>query len=591
MRRSAEADVPLQSSWFWWIAAVVALGVFTWLQIEVSRNAIAPRTPWDEIHPLQIARLFSGDEYIMPLSGSGYYPGWAILLTPIWWFTHDPDAAYQAALVLGNVIAAATVIPLTMIARHLRLTTPQAVTAAAIVMCLPGRMGAADYALSEQALMFFYAWAALGMFVLWRQPSWWRLLLLMIAIVAAYLTHPRALALVLTAVVWLIFYLRRSVPQSVVGIAVLLIAWRGIDMFAAAVNEPVQLTGSNKPDMAISALLRVEPALTGRVLFNQSWAQVVGTAGLFALGAVVIVVWMLREVRTLRLGPGSFFFGLMIATVAMSVVWWTRADILWNDDYVRLDSWLYTRYIDHVAAFVCLIAIAVLIRRVRASMIWIALGVFVLGATALVLRVAPDVPLWGVLSTSSSAINSWQGLFPDAPFHRPLLPTFTNENSFWLWASLFAVACLVAMFVLRRVPRVAVVMLLTIATGLSLTANLDQFRPAPVKIEATLKQADAAADGRLLPVDFDFACHRPGSQKPQMLNWSGYWFAPREVRFADPSRGYPYTSDLLISCHDNAALRQSGALRVEGEVNYGYRVWVRPGALQDELSAAGILEE
>ncbi|MGO3320593.1 MAG: hypothetical protein ACTIL0_08810, partial [Microbacterium gubbeenense] len=434
--------------------------------------------------------------------------------------------------------------------------------------------------------------AVLGMLALWRRPSWWRLVLMIAAITAAYLTHTRALALVLTALVWMVFYFRRNIAQAVVGVVLLLVAWRGVDMLASAMNDRLLLPGSSKSDLAASALLNAEPSLLARVLFNQSWAQVVGTAGLFALGAVVIVVWMLREVRTLRLGPGSFFFGLTVATVAMSAIWWTRPDILWNDGYVRLDSWLYTRYIDHVAAFICLIAIAVLIHRVRASMIWIALGAFVLGATAVVLRVAPDVPLWGVLSTSSSAINSWQGLFPEDPFRRPLLPTFTNENSFWLWASLFAVVCLAAMLVLRRLPRVTVVVLIALATVLSLTANLDARRSPPVKIEASLQLADAAVgDGQMLPIDVDFACKTKGQSRHQLLNWSGFWFVPREVHFADPPRGYPYTSDLLLSCHDNAALRQSGALRVEGEVNYGYRVWVRPGELQDELSAAGILEE
>ena len=295
----------------------------------------------------------------------------------------------------------------------------------------------------------------------------------------------------------MVFYFRRNIAQAVVGVVLLLVAWRGVDMLASAMNDRLLLPGSSKSDLAASALLNAEPSLLARVLFNQSWAQVVGTAGLFALGAVVIVVWMLREVRTLRLGPGSFFFGLTVATVAMSAIWWTRPDILWNDGYVRLDSWLYTRYIDHVAAFICLIAIAVLIHRVRASMIWIALGAFVLGATAVVLRVARDVPLWGVLSTSSSAINSWQGLFPEDPFRRPLLPTFTNENSFWLWASLFAVVCLAAMLVLRRLPRVTVVVLIALATVLSLTANLDARRSPPVKIEASLQLADTAVgDGQ-----------------------------------------------------------------------------------------------
>lgn len=388
LRRRAEAEVAAGSRWFWWVTAALVLVILVWLHIELSRSAVAPRTPWDEIHPLEMARLLAGYGSVTPLSGSGYYPGWGVLLTPIWWFTQDPATVYHVAIVLGNVIAAATVVPLTMIGRYLRLTTPQAITAAGIVMCLPGRTGAADYAMSEQPLMFFYAWAVLGMLALWRRPSWWRLVLMIAAITAAYLTHTRALALVLTALVWMVFYFRRNIAQAVVGVVLLLVAWRGVDMLASAMNDRLLLPGSSKSDLAASALLNAEPSLLARVLFNQSWAQVVGTAGLFALGAVVIVVWMLREVRTLRLGPGSFFFGLTVATVAMSAIWWTRPDILWNDGYVRLDSWLYTRYIDHVAAFICLIAIAVLIHRVRASMIWIALGAFVLGATAVVLRVA-----------------------------------------------------------------------------------------------------------------------------------------------------------------------------------------------------------
>ncbi|MGZ0710519.1 hypothetical protein ACWPKO_19495 (plasmid) [Coraliomargarita sp. W4R53] len=592
LRRSAESVVPAErSSWFWWGAAAVALVAFVWLHFEVSRSATAPRTPWDEIHPLQIARLLAGASEITPLSGSGYYPGWAILLTPIWWFTQDATTAYHAALALGSMCAAATIIPLTAIGRYMRLTMPQALTVATIVMCLPGRIGAAEYALSEQALMLFYACAVLGMFAIWRRPSWWRLLLFVAAVSAAYLTHTRALALVLTALVWMAFFFRRSIAKAIVGVVLLVLAWRGVDMLATAINSRALIPGADKADLALSALTNVEPNLLARVLFLQSWVQVVGTAGLFALGTVVIVVWMLREVRVLRLGPGSFLFGLTIVTIAMSAIWWTRPDILWRDSYVRLDAWMYSRYIDQVAVFLCLIAIVVLMRRVRASMIWIALGVFVAGAIVVVVRVAPDVPLWGVISTSSSAINSWQELFPDESFVRPLLPSFTNEGSFWLWASLFGVVCIAAMFVLRKFPRLTVALLIVLATVLSLTANLDLRRPAPLNTEATLELADAAAgDGEMLPVDVDLSC-TSGLLPPQMLNWAGFWFAPREVNVASPTRGYPFTTDLLLSCHNNAELRESGALRLNGESEFGYRVWVRPGDLQDELSDAGLLEE
>ncbi|MFE5774813.1 hypothetical protein [Brachybacterium sp. NPDC056505] len=574
----------------WWALAGAAVVLCIVLHVVVAQSAVAPRTPWDEIHPLQIARMLSGDHDVPKLSGSGYYPGWAILMTPIWWFTHDPATVYRAAIILGNVIGVATILPLALSGRHLGMSTPQAIAVAGLAMCMPGRIEPADYAMSEPLLMFCYAWAALGMLVLWKRPTWWRLALFVGAIAAAYLTHTRALALVLTAVVWLLFFTRRSVAKALVGVLALVASWWIVDRIASAINHRMLLTGSSKTDLAMQAILHAQPEALAKLLAGQSWAQVVGTAGLFALGFVVIVVWTLRELRTLRLGPGAFLFGLTVSTVAMSVVWWYQPEALWGKSFHGLEAWLYSRYIDQVAALVVIVAAGALLRRVSAPMIGIALVVFVVGAAAVVLKVAPHVPMWYGLGTNTAAVNSWQGMFPEHPFHRPLTPTLDNANRFWIWASLATAIALAALFVLRRFPRTAVALLLVGAAVMSLNANQDQQRRVPAKVGASLERADAASgDTGPLPVDVDLSCASSGLNRAEILNWSGFWFSPRTVTIADPSKGRPFTTELVISCKNGSTMKDLGARPVTGGSSYGYRLWVLPGSLQDQLAREGAL--
>ncbi|PWH06406.1 hypothetical protein DEO23_05385 [Brachybacterium endophyticum] len=590
--RSQQEPPGTARSPLWWVLAVITVATCIVLHIVVAQSAVAPRTPWDEIHPLQIARMLSGDNDVPRLSGSGYYPGWAILMTPIWWFTHDPETVYRAAIVLGNVIGVATIVPLSMVGRHLRMTAPQAIAAAGLAMCLPGRIEPSDYAMSEQLLMFCYAWAVLGMFALWRRPTWWRLALFVLAIAAAYLTHTRALALVLTAVVWLLLFSRRSVAKAVVGVLLLLVSWWGVDRVAAAINHRMLLSGSSKSDLALQALTQARPEALAQLLAGQVWAQLVGTAGLFALGAVVIVVWTLREVRTLHLGPGAFLFGLTLSTVGMSVVWWYQPEALWGDSFHGLEAWVYSRYIDQVAPFLVLVAVAVLLRRVSAAVIGIALGVVVLVSAVVVLWVAPHAPLWLGLTTNTAAVNSWQSTFPERPFHEPLTPTFTGPNRFWLWASLATTVGVLATLLLRRLPRSAVALLLVAAVVMSLWANQDQRRAAPKKVGASLAKVDrATASAEPEPVDVDLSCRSNGLGTAEMVNWAGYWYSPRPVRLADPPQGEPFRSDLVISCQDGSTMRERGAELVTGGSSYSFRLWVLPGPLQDQLARDGLLEK
>lgn len=592
-RRADGTSVTVLRSWWWWVAAAVAVGACLYLHWEISRSAIAPRTPWDEIHPLETARYLAGDHEVLPLSGSGYYPGWALILAPLWWFTDDPERLYQLAVLIGNVLAVATIAPLTLLARRMGLPVAPALTVSALALCLPGRTVLADYALSEQVILFVLAWTVLAMHALWRRPTVLRTVVFVLCVAACYLTHSRELALVATAGVWLALMAVRHWRVAAVGLPLLAVTSLAVRRFSAHVLDATLLGGSGGKEGLLGQVFENgSVGLFARVLLNQSWAQAVGTAGLAAIGAVVVTAWAVRELRRWRIGPGVFLLGTCLSALLLSAVWWTRPDFLWaGDGYVRLDVWIYTRYVDHVATLLVLVALVALVRGLRRGPLLAALGLFAAVALPVVLWVAKDVALWGALDGpgNSSALLSWVSMFPTEPFPLPQQPTAGNENRFWVWASLFGAAALLAALLLRRAPRVLIALLLATAVTLSLQADPSQRRDAPVAIEQAVERVEAVT-GEQAEVDMDYSCSSPGLTRHQVMNWLGFWLSPRDVDLADPPQGTPFDSEYVVSCEDWPEAAELGALRVSDSGYYGYALWVLPGEEQAALEEAGLLD-
>lgn len=574
---------------FWQVAAVIGPIATVLLYWYISQDAIAPRTFYDENHLLQMARRISGDDNVAQLAGSGYYPGWAVIMAPIWWFTHDAATVYTAAVTLSNALGVATILPLAMLGRHLGLSRPQAITLASVVMILPARSVLADYALSEQAIMFFYAWAVLGAFALWRRPTWWRTVLFVAAVFAAYSMHPRALALMLTSAIWLLAFALRRWRLSLLGLALLAVSYRGVDLMVQAFTEPVLISGFGKEDELANTLANFDANIFGKIFLNQTWVQVVGTAGLFAVGSVLVVVWTLRELHSRRLGTGALLFGLVLSTMLVSAVYWTNPGVLLRDENVRLDAWTYSRYIDPVSAIVVFVALAALIQGVRSGVVWLAAATFVVGSIPVVFWVARYVPMWGQTSASNSAILPWVRILPDEPYELPLVPSFTNEGRFWIWASIFALACLVAMVLLSKRPRALAAGALALVSGLALLANPSAPRLYPEDITAAVEQIESRVLGQdQARIDIDRACRGPGIANT--VNWLPFWLSPRVVEIVDRRAGEQFDSELVVSCADWPQAEEFGARAYVADADYGYRLWVLPGELQDQLAADGLLE-
>ena len=185
---------------------------------------------------------------------------------------------------------------------------------------------------------------------------------------------------------------------------------------------------------------------------------------------------------------------------------------------------------------------------------------------------------------------SWSEMFPEDPYPLPQQPTFTNENRFWVWASLFGAAALGATLLMRRRPRAVVLFLLLTSFVLSIEADPSQTRDAPRRLEQTVEQIEATT-GRTIDIDMDYSCRGPALTRYQVLNWLGYWMSPRDVDIADPAAGVDFDSEYVVSCGNWEHAPEYGARKVRDSGYYTYALWVLPGEDQDQLDQAGLLVE
>lgn len=567
--------------------AVLSVLVLLVLNVIVAQTAIAPRAPWDEVAPLEMARRLAGRGPVTPMDSPGYNPGWGILLTPIWWFTQDPQTVYRAAIGVVIALAMLTVWPLSLLAKKMGLSTPQAVTAAALALSLPARTVNADYALAENLLALLIVCTALAAFSLWSRPGLLRVLLFSAAATGCYLAHVRGLAVMLAAAIWLVFFLLRDWKVALAGLAFLAAGYVLVQFLVRVVALPIMLGGFLQSERLFSKMSNLDPSLVARVAFEQTWAQLAGSYGVIAVGFVGLAVLSWREVRGKRVGPHGFVLGLFLIAFAVSVLGWAVPG-----PQGRFDAQVYTRYIDPYALLLVVVALVMAFRVTKRSLLWVALALSALDVLVVYFRVAPWANTWGTMDgpANSAAVLAFTRWKTDSPFAHPLIPSPTNANAFWFWGSLAVAVGFLTLLVLRKHPGVlSVVLLLGFAT-LSLGANPSQAREYPASIATSVEKIEAASGtpDNTLPVNFDLSCRGAGATFDKALNWTGYWLSPRRVDAVE-SEKHGFDSPVVVSCRTWPRAKELGAYWVPGSDFETYRVWVLPGELQRSLQKDGLL--
>jgi hypothetical protein len=134
-----------------WVLLLVAgwlvqAGLRAWL----SRAQMVPLATPDESAYLIAARVLSGG-VTADFSYSTLYPaGYPLLITPVFWFTHNPVTVYHAVLFGINAPLSALVMPLGYVAcRRLGLERPWAFGVAMVAALLPAALFYSQYAMTD----------------------------------------------------------------------------------------------------------------------------------------------------------------------------------------------------------------------------------------------------------------------------------------------------------------------------------------------------------------------------------------------------------------------------------------------------------
>jgi hypothetical protein len=134
-----------------WVLLLVAgwlvqAGLRAWL----SRAQMVPLATPDESAYLIAARVISGG-VTADFSYSTLYPaGYPLLITPVFWFTHNPVTVYHAVLLGINAPLSALIMPLGCVAcRRLGLERPWAFGVAMVAALLPAALFYSQYAMTD----------------------------------------------------------------------------------------------------------------------------------------------------------------------------------------------------------------------------------------------------------------------------------------------------------------------------------------------------------------------------------------------------------------------------------------------------------
>lgn len=598
---------------FWRIAAVVSVVVALAINVYVAWGS-SLAFMYDEIGAVIHGRTALGLDSPR-VSTPGYYPGWGVLLAPLWLVTSNVLTFYKLASIVGLAISLLTIWPLARIAVRLTGVTPaQGVVAGAIVMALPPRAIQADYILSERLVTLLVVVSTLVAFRLSEKPTCRGALLLGLLTSLALFSHARMQVFVAAVVLWLACYVVHGIlvrDGRIVRTAIVGLVATGV--LAVAANRAAlwfhaQLVPSKfiQADDFVERVSQSNPRYWVNTFVGEAWGQMVGSFGLVVVGLVVVTAAFWKELRSRRVGQAGFVLIAAASMYVLSSLNWGTEYTLFTMEWRRFDYWIYGRYIDPVFAVLVLAGACTAIRAVRSRAVLVPTWVIVAGISLVtILVVAPDAPTWAFTTPAHipGAIPWWWAL-PDGQFPQPgPIPSFTNENRFWLIATLCALLPLAIWTVLAILPRLSprlrgaradrvravVVTALVLVVGTTATAVADvasdkfhdrfvQSAPGVDDLRSILAEHPDAV------VAYDENCPRRRSAMNAERNWLMWWMLPTIVE-----REWEWGDDIVFSCPEGEPAYVTGAVMLRDRPFPDAAVWIMPGDLLDSLRESGEL--
>ncbi|TQL67348.1 hypothetical protein FB381_1223 [Nocardioides albertanoniae] len=598
---------------FWRIAAVVSVVVALAVNVYIAWGS-SLSFMYDEIGTVIHGRTALGLE-TPQLNTPGYYPGWGVLLAPLWLVTSNVFTFYKLALVVGLAISMLTIWPLARIAVRLSGVTPaQGVVAGAIVMALPPRAVQADYILSERLVTLLVVVATLVAFRLCEKPTFRNALLLSLLAGLSLFSHARMQVFVAAVALWLVCLLVHSLVSRRWRVAlVFLVGLVATGVLAVLANKAAlwfheQLVPWKflQAEGFFEKVAAANPRFWVDTFAGEAWTQMVGSFGVVVVGVVAVTATLWKELRSRAVGPAAFVLIAAGSMYVLSCLNWGNERALFTMEWRRFDYWIYGRYIDPVFAVLVLAGVCAAIQAVRSRAILGWSWVLVAGISLVtILVVAPDAPTWAYATPAHipGAIPWWWAL-PDGEFPQPgPIPSFTNENRFWLIATLCALVPLVVWTLLATLGRVAprlgarltdtvravgvtalVLVLGTTASAVADTSSdrfhdhFDRATPVVGELRSILAEHPEA------DIAYDNNCPRRRSSMNAERNWVMWWMLPTIVK-----RQWEWGDDIVFSCPTGEPAYVTGAVMLRDRPFPLATVWILPGDLLDSLRESGDL--
>ncbi|GHS88177.1 hypothetical protein AGMMS50218_11540 [Actinomycetota bacterium] len=558
--------------------AIVAVTVAVVLHLGAALSAQVPIWSDDEIGPLATSRLISGVGEPLALNHFSYYPGWPVVLAPLWWFLHDPGTVYRAAVLMSGLAACLTILPLAAIARRMSVSRPVAVLLAAVVMAGPARVVLSDYAVTE-AFFALVVVTTVWLGVRYTETgSWGSAVLLSLSAAYTFFTHGRGLVLPIAVALLLVARARRrSWPVSALGLVTLVAATAALFTLHKSIAATLYPPGEDREDAAVGAVLH---GLTGPLLdamSGQTWYALVAWVGLPAFGVSALVLGLRRE-WVARL-PGRAAWIALVTLGALGTGMLATSNAL-SAPLGRLDVIVYGRYIDPFLLPLVVVGLAAVARglpRLRGLVAWAATAVLLGLFVWLVAPLAEPGGLWFAMNIAGLLLWEWPAHHSDAA------PPFAIASVVTLLVGAFVV------LVGRQLRWVSVALIgamLLLATWTAQTQVAWPWNRATETVPGSLAVLDEVDD--LLGEQVDVAYYTRGAAYTGQ-NFTQFWLIPRQVRVID-SLAEATSDEVVIARRSWFAAERAGARRLIGLAPDEDALWVLPGALADRLGALGHLE-
>lgn len=517
------------------------------------------------------ARLIAGVGGPYDLAHLSYYPGWSIVLAPIWWFTQDPMTAYRIAVLLTALCGIALIAPLAGLASRLGVKRPIAVILASVVAIAPSRTAMSGYTLSENALVLTVAitcWLAIR----YAQSRSTRCAALLGAAAAfSFVVHGRMIPLLGAVLLWFaIEAMRGRRRAALVGLVTgLTVSVLG---FALHLWTSATLYGDSgaRESTALATLLQIEPRAFAAALVGQVWYVTVAWLALPLIGMWLLGKEALAELRSRVIGWATPL-AIAVAGLGFISVGTISHGIALGVE--RLDLRVYGRYVEPLAVIVAMLGLVCLVRGVRRRVLAGVAGSTVVVVLVMQLWAVPAIPRggwWAPINIPGLLRRTW-----------PMMGEMWTPP--WLEFGLVAVAVAVAYLAVRRwASLIALPLAIYYAvSSVSMYAwSLNAFNGghgAVPDLVHVIEQVD--------PTSLSYDTRGADGVGQNLFQ---YWLTGRDVQVFDSRYSEPPT-DLVVSRQDWWRGEMLGAVRIAGSQR-DEALWVMPGALQRELKSMGALE-